>query len=47
MRRIRTILSRPGGLLITLVLASDLAYRLLLRPTVRRGLGIQDLRPPR
>jgi hypothetical protein len=42
MKRPRMILSHPGTLTIalTMLAASDLAYRLLLRGPVRRALGI-------
>lgn len=33
-------LRRPGALIITVLAATDVAYRLLLRETVRRALGI-------
>jgi hypothetical protein len=33
-------LRRPGALLITVLAATDVAYRLLLRESVRRALGI-------
>jgi hypothetical protein len=36
------LLSRPGALVITAVAATDLVYRLLLRDSVRRALGMQD-----
>lgn len=42
MMRIGTILRRPATLLVTIVAISDLAYRRLLRPSLRRGLGIDD-----
>jgi len=34
-------LRRPGALLITAIAATDVAYRLLLRAPIRRGLGIK------
>ena len=37
-----TLLRRPGALIITVIAASDVAYRLLLRASIRRGLGMQD-----
>jgi hypothetical protein len=36
----RSLLRRPGALIITMLAATDLAYRLLLRETVRRALGM-------
>lgn len=36
------LMRRPGALIITVIAASDLAYRLLLRASIRRGLGMQD-----
>ncbi len=36
------LLRRPGALIITVIAASDLAYRLLIRASIRRGLGMQD-----
>jgi hypothetical protein len=36
------LLSRPGALVITAVAATDLVYRLLLRESVRRALGMHD-----
>jgi hypothetical protein len=38
--RRRALLHRPGALLITVLAASDVAYRLLLREPLRRSLGI-------
>jgi hypothetical protein len=37
----RSLLRHPGALIITTLAASDLAYRLLLRDSVRRALGIE------
>ncbi len=42
MQRPSFLLSRPGALVITVVAATDLVYRLLLRDSVRRALGMQD-----
>jgi hypothetical protein len=42
MRHIGTVFRRPAAVLVTLVAATDVAYRLLLRPALRRGLGIRD-----
>ena len=42
MRLIGTMFRRPATMLLTVVAATDVAYRLLVRPTVRRGLGIKD-----
>jgi hypothetical protein len=42
MRHFGTMFRRPATLLLTLVAATDLAYRLLVRASVRRGLGIRD-----
>jgi hypothetical protein len=39
--RPRSLLRHPGALIITTVAASDLAYRLLLRESLRRALGIE------
>ncbi len=36
------LLRRRGALIITVIAASDVAYRLLLRASIRRGLGMQD-----
>jgi hypothetical protein len=36
----RSLLRHPRALMITMLAASDLAYRLLLRETVRRALGM-------
>lgn len=41
MRQLLTVLRRPTTILITVVAATDVAYRLLVRETVRRGLGIR------
>ncbi|MGA2455267.1 MAG: hypothetical protein ABSG93_17280 [Solirubrobacteraceae bacterium] len=40
MLRPRSLLRHPGALIITTVAASDLAYRLLLRESLRRALGM-------
>jgi hypothetical protein len=37
-----SLLRHPGALIITTVAASDLAYRLLLRDSLRRALGIDS-----
>ena len=37
-----TRLRRPGALIITVIAVSDIAYRLLIRASIRRGLGMQD-----
>jgi hypothetical protein len=42
MHRIGSTLRRPAALLIAVVAATDLAYRVLVRSAVRRGLGIRD-----
>jgi hypothetical protein len=42
MQRIGSMLRRPTALLIAVVAATDVAYRLLVRSAVRRGLGIGD-----
>jgi hypothetical protein len=42
MRRLPEVLRRPVALIITAIAASDVAYRLLLRAPIRRGLGIED-----
>jgi len=39
---LRYLLRRPIALTITAIAASDVAYRLLLRAPIRRGLGIGD-----
>jgi hypothetical protein len=41
MQRLNFPLRRPGALIITVLAATDVAYRLLLRESVRRALGIQ------
>jgi hypothetical protein len=43
--RPRSLLRHPGTLIVTTLAASDLAYRLLLRASLRRALGI-DTRVP-
>jgi hypothetical protein len=43
--RPRSLLRHPGALIITTLAASDLAYRLLLRESLRRALGV-DTRVP-
>jgi len=40
-----TMLRRTGALAIAALAASDLLYRLLLRESLRRALGMQDQRP--
>ena len=42
MLRLPGILRHPGALVITAIAATDVAYRLLLREPIRRGLGIKD-----
>jgi hypothetical protein len=37
----RSLLRHPGALIVTVLAASDLAYRLLLRDSLRRALGIE------
>jgi hypothetical protein len=39
--RPRSLLRHPGALIITTLAASDVAYRLLLRGSLRRALGIE------
>jgi hypothetical protein len=41
MLRLPDLLRRPVALIITAIAASDVAYRLLLRAPLRRGLGIK------
>jgi hypothetical protein len=41
MIRPRSLLRHPGALIVTTLAASDLAYRLLLRDSLRRALGIE------
>jgi hypothetical protein len=36
------LLRRPGALVIAVIAVSDVAYRLLIRASIRRGLGMQD-----
>jgi hypothetical protein len=36
----RSLIRHPGTLIITMLAASDLAYRLLLREPLRRALGM-------
>jgi hypothetical protein len=38
--RPRSLLRHPGALIIAMLAATDLAYRLLLRESVRRAVGI-------
>jgi hypothetical protein len=40
--RLPGLLRRPTALIITAIAASDVAYRLLLRAPIRRGLGMED-----
>jgi len=42
MHRPRFLFGRSGALVITAVAATDLIYRLLLRESVRRALGMSD-----
>jgi hypothetical protein len=42
MQRLHFPLRRPGALIITVLAATDVAYRLLLRESVRRALGIDQ-----
>ncbi|HTQ67569.1 MAG TPA: hypothetical protein VMI13_02660 [Solirubrobacteraceae bacterium] len=42
MRGMLRMLRQPLALIITAIAASDVAYRLLLRAPIRRGLGIGD-----
>jgi len=42
MFRLPDMWRRPIALIITAIAASDVAYRLLLRAPIRRGLGIGD-----
>jgi len=42
MFRVPGVWRRPIALIITAIAASDVAYRLLLRAPIRRGLGIGD-----
>jgi hypothetical protein len=37
-----TPLRRSGALIVTILAVTDVAYRLLLRETVRRALGMRD-----
>jgi hypothetical protein len=41
MPSLRALIRRPATVAITLLAVTDVAYRLLVRPTVRRGLGIK------
>lgn len=41
MQRSLSPLRHPGALIITLLAASDVAYRLLLREPLRRALGMR------
>jgi hypothetical protein len=43
--RPRSLLSHPRALIITTLAASDLAYRLLLRESLRRALGVETRVP--
>jgi hypothetical protein len=40
MQRLRLPFRRPGALIVTVLAATDVAYRLLLRESVRRALGM-------
>lgn len=40
MRHPRSLLRHPGALIITMLAATDLVYRLLLRESLRRALGV-------
>ncbi|HTY95418.1 MAG TPA: hypothetical protein VMB91_00110 [Solirubrobacteraceae bacterium] len=42
MFRVPDVWRRPIALIIAAIAASDVAYRLLLRAPIRRGLGIGD-----
>jgi len=42
MQRLNFPLRRPGALIITVLAATDVAYRLLLRESVRRALGMHQ-----
>ena len=42
MPQLRTVLRRPIAIVIAALAATDIAYRLLLRESVRRGLGIRN-----
>jgi hypothetical protein len=42
MQRLHIPLRRPGALIITVLAATDVAYRLLLRESVRRALGMHQ-----
>jgi len=42
MSRAGTLLRKPAVLLITALVATDVVYRRLVRPTIRRGLGIRS-----
>lgn len=44
MFRVPDLLRRHVALIVTAIAATDLAYRLLLRAPIRRGLGIEDQR---
>jgi hypothetical protein len=39
--RRRSLLRHPGALILTMLAATDLAYRLLLRESLRRALGME------
>jgi len=41
MQHFSSLLRRPVTVAITLIAATDVAYRLLVREAVRRGLGIR------
>jgi hypothetical protein len=41
MERLITPLRSPGALIIAVLAASDVAYRLLLREPLRRALGVE------
>ncbi len=40
MQRLAFPLRRPGALIITVLAATDVAYRLLLRESLRRAIGM-------
>lgn len=42
MPRLSDLLRQPVALILTAIAASDVAYRLLLRAPIRRGLGMED-----
>jgi hypothetical protein len=45
MMHLRPLLRHPSALIVAMLAASDVAYRLLLRESLRRALGIERRLP--